>query len=122
MTSHNLDEVEKICSKIAIMKEGTIIKIGTMDELRSFYQSTIIVTFKHSVFPKSEQHTLINWLKSIGAHLELKDHYFTIHVESEKKIAEIIRALNKCKIDIYRVEVEEPSLEEIFLDERDSYL
>lgn len=36
MTSHNLAEVEKLCTRIGIMKEGKIVKIGTMDELRAF--------------------------------------------------------------------------------------
>lgn len=117
MTSHNLDEVEKICTRIAIMKEGKIVKIGTMDELRAFYQSTITVRIKHSPVPKSEQETLYRWLESVGTDLEMDDLYVTINIDDEKKFAEMIRAFNQCKVDVYRVEVEEPSLEEIFLDE-----
>jgi ABC-2 type transport system ATP-binding protein len=117
MTSHNLDEVEKICTRIAIMKEGQIVKIGTMDELRNFYRSTITVKIKHSPMPKSEQVKLHQWLESVGTDLDIKDPYVTITIDDEKKIADIIRAFNKCKVDIFRVEVEEPSLEEIFLEE-----
>lgn len=117
MTSHNLDEVEKLCTRIAIMKEGKIVKIGSMDELRSFYRSTITVELKHSPIPKSEQVKLHQWLDSAGTDLEIKDSYVTISINNEKKIAEIIRAFNQCKVDVYRVEVDEPSLEEIFLDE-----
>lgn len=117
MTSHNLDEVEKICSRIAIMKEGQIVKIGTMDELRSFYRSNMTVKLKHSPIPKSEQVQLYQWLESAGTDLEIKDPYVIINMDNEKKIAEMIRAFNQCKVDVYRVEVEEPSLEEIFLDE-----
>lgn len=117
MTSHNLDEVEKICTRIAIMKEGQIVKIGTMDELRAFYRSTITVKFKHSPVPKAKQVTLYQWLGSVGTDLEIKDPFVIINIDDEKKIAEIIRAFNQCKIDVFRVEVEEPSLEDIFLDE-----
>lgn len=117
MTSHNLDEVEKICTRIAIMKEGQIVKIGTMEELRSFYRSTITVKLKHSPIPESEQVRLHQWLESAGTDLDMKDSYVTLNVNNEKKIAEIIRAFNQCKVDVFRVEVEEPSLEEIFLDE-----
>jgi ABC-2 type transport system ATP-binding protein len=117
MTSHNLDEVEKICTRIAIMKEGQIVKIGTMYELRAFYRSTITVKLKHSPVPKSEQVKLQQWLESVGTDIELKDSYITINIDDEKKIADMIRAFNQCKVDVYRVEVEEPSLEEIFLDE-----
>ncbi|SHH46878.1 ABC transporter ATP-binding protein [Virgibacillus chiguensis] len=117
MTSHNLDEVEKICSRIAIMKDGKIGKMGSMDELRAYYQSTITVTIKHSPIRSTHLPTLEQWLTLTGTQLEMKTSQFTIHVTSEKKIAEIIRALGKYNIDIYRVDVNEPSLEEIFLDE-----
>lgn len=117
MTSHNLNEVEKICSRIAIMKEGQIVKIGTMDELRAFYRSTITVKLKHSPIPKPEQVTLLQWLDSVGTNLEMKEPYLTINMDDEKKIAEMLRAFHQYKVDVYRVEVEEPSLEEIFLDE-----
>ncbi|MEB2492421.1 ABC transporter ATP-binding protein [Peribacillus frigoritolerans] len=117
MTSHNLYEVEKICTRIAIMKEGQIVNIGTMEELRKIYRSTITVKLKHSSVPKSEQVKLHQWLESVGTDLEMKDPYMTINIDDEKKIADMIRAFNQCKVDILRVKVIEPSLEEIFLAE-----
>ncbi|MFJ7928879.1 ATP-binding cassette domain-containing protein [Peribacillus sp. NPDC096448] len=117
MTSHNLYEVEKICTRIAIMKEGQIVNIGTMEELRKIYRSTITVRLKHSSVPKSEQVKLHQWLESVGTGLEMKDPYMTINIDDEKKIADMIRAFNQCKVDVLRVNVKEPSLEEIFLAE-----
>ncbi|MGE6717418.1 ATP-binding cassette domain-containing protein [Peribacillus frigoritolerans] len=117
MTSHNLYEVEKICTRIAIMKEGQIVNIGTMEELRKIYRSTITVKLKHSSVPKTEQVKLHQWLESVGTELEMKDPYMTINIDDEKKIADMIRAFNQCKVDILRVKVKEPSLEEIFLAE-----
>lgn len=121
MTSHNLDEVEKLCSRIAIMKEGRIVKMGSMDELRSFYQTRIVVKIKHGNIPESEEARLLQWLEGAGEELELLDNRLQITVGQEKKIAEIIRAFNQCKVDVYSVEVEEPTLEEIFLDERNQH-
>jgi len=117
MTSHNLAEVEKLCTRIAIMKDGRIVNCGTMDDLRAFYRSTIKVKIKHSPIPTSEQMKLHEWLESAGTDLEIKEPYVMITVKDEKKIAEIIRAIQKCRADVLRVEVEEPSLEDIFLEE-----
>ncbi len=117
MTSHNLAEVEKLCTRIGIMKEGQIVKIGTMDELRAFYRSTMTVQLKHSTIPTGEQRTLYQWLESVGRDLVIEDTNLSITIDDEKKIAEMIRGFNRCKTDIYRVEVKEPTLEEIFLDE-----
>lgn len=117
MTSHNLDEVEKVCTRIAIMKDGLVAKIGTMEELRSFYRSTLTVKFKTSPIPKAEEHTVMAWLETVGSDISAEDSQIIITLNDEKKIAEIIRAFNQKKIEVYRVEVDEPSLEEIFLEE-----
>ncbi|MCJ1907787.1 ABC transporter ATP-binding protein [Planococcus ruber] len=117
MTSHNLDEVEKICTTIAIMKDGSIVKSGTMDELRSYYRSAITVELKHAAVPASESQNLYAWLETTGSELRRETGFTSITVGSEKKIAEIIRAFTRCQVDIFRVEVNEPSLEEMFLAE-----
>lgn len=116
LTSHNLDEVEKLCTRIAIMKEGRIVKIGTMDELRAFYRTNIIVKIRHSIVPVSEEQKLRQWLEGKGTDVQFGDKLTFITVDEDKKIAEITRAFTACKTDIFRVEVEEPTLEEIFLD------
>ena len=116
LTSHNLDEVEKLCTRIAIMKEGRIVKIGTMDELRAYYRTTIIVKIKHGPIPLSEEQKLYDWLQGKGKDIQLGGKILEITVDEERKIAEITRAFTACKTDIYRVEVEEPTLEEIFLE------
>ncbi|UQZ73948.1 ABC transporter ATP-binding protein [Niallia circulans] len=116
LTSHNLDEVEKLCTRIAIMKEGRIVKIGTMNELRAFYRSNIIVNIKHSPIPVSELSKFHQWIKDKGTEIHLKEESLTITVEEENRISEITRALTACNTNVYRVNVEEPTLEEIFLD------
>ncbi|MCP3740295.1 ATP-binding cassette domain-containing protein [Rossellomorea sp. BNER] len=117
MTSHNLNEVEKICTKIAIMKDGMIINEGTLDDLRALYLSSITIQIKHSSF-SSKQDEVIPFLQSIGREINLNGNKTTLILDSEEKIPVIIRAMMNLKIDIYRINVDEPSLEEIFLDNR----
>ncbi len=117
MTSHNLNEVEKICTTIAIMKDGNIVKSGTMDELRAFYRSTITIELKHDLIPPSEAQKLDAWLETVGSELQKTSSSTTITVSSEQKIAEIIRAFTHCQVNILRVGVSELSLEEMFLAE-----
>lgn len=117
MTSHNLDEVEKICTTIAIMKDGGIVKSGTMDELRAYYRSAITVQLKHDPIPTGEAQKLYAWLETAGTEIQQTASFTTITVGSEQKIAELIRAFTNCHVNIFRVEVNEPSLEEMFLAE-----
>ena len=117
MTSHNLHEVEKLCNRIAIMKDGVIVKLGTIEQLRRFYRSTITVKIKHLPIPSAKRTTLNEWLEKIGNDMRTDDDATSLTVDSEEKIAQIVRAFNQCKVDVLRVEVDEPTLEEIFLQE-----
>ena len=115
MTSHNLNEVEKICTRIAIMKDGTIINEGTLEELRAHYSSTIEVKIKHSAL--KNPNSVGQMLKRFASQISAQEQYSSFTVDSEGKIAAIVRAFTKENIDVYRINVEEPSLEEIFLEE-----
>lgn len=117
MTSHNLHEVEKLCHRIAIMKEGRIVKAGTMEQLRAHCRSTITVSLKHLPVPKTQTAMLYDWLEGFGTEVEAQETSTRVTIDAEEKIAQVIRAFNQCKVDILRVEVNEPTLEEIFLEE-----
>ncbi|MGN7288718.1 ABC transporter ATP-binding protein [Bacillus velezensis] len=114
MTSHNLNEIEKICSKIAIMKKGSIFNEGTLIELKKQYTSNIKVKFKHSV-KEENLNDIKDAVGNFGSDIFIKKNEFSLSVSSEDKIPAIIRILTERNIDIYRVIVEEPSLEEIFM-------
>ncbi|MGD7053777.1 ABC transporter ATP-binding protein [Sutcliffiella horikoshii] len=115
MTSHNLNEVEKICTRIAIMKDGAIINEGTLEELRAHYSSTIEVKIKHSVL--KNPNSVGQMLKRFATQVIAEEQYTSFTVDSEEKIASIVKAFTKEHIDVYRINVNEPSLEEIFLEE-----
>lgn len=116
MTSHNLYEIEKICTRIAIMKDGGILREGTLDELRKHFMSSITVYIRHSQIPEQHFGLISNFLESAGEEVNFRDNELSLVVNSEEKIPAIIRVLTNCKVNIYRVHVDEPSLEDIFLD------
>ncbi|AQR78965.1 ABC transporter ATP-binding protein [Paenibacillus larvae] len=117
MTSHNLHEVEKICTRIAIMKSGKILNEGTLNDLRAHYMSAVTVEIQHSPF-STRKDTIQQFLESLGRDIQFKGSRTSIVVESEDKIPTIIRTLTKYDIDIFRVNVDEPSLKDIFLETR----
>ncbi|EME73233.1 ABC transporter ATP-binding protein [Bacillus sonorensis] len=116
MTSHNLHEIEKICTRIAIMKDGSILREGTLDELRRHFMSAMTVSIRHSQIPEQHRGLIGNFLESAGDDIEYRGNELSLVVNSEEKIPAIIRVLTNCKVNIYRVHVDEPSLEDIFLE------
>jgi ABC-2 type transport system ATP-binding protein len=115
LTSHNLDEVEKLCDEIAIMKEGSIQCQGSMEELQRRHQESIVVKIKHSPIPVEDISSIKTIIESVGKDLILSKEQTIVKVENEKNISVINRAFSQHQVDVYRVEVDAPTLEEIFL-------
>lgn len=116
LTSHNLDEVEKICDEIAIMDKGIIQAQGSMEQLRAMYQPNIQVVVKHSKIPESYFVTLKQIFETVGQNIKWSEKQTVLYLPDEDSISIITRALSQSKVDVLRVEVDEPSLEEIFLN------
>lgn len=116
LTSHNLDEVEKLCDEIAIMDKGVIRAQGSMNQLRREYQSQLTVKIKHSPYPEKQKPELLQIFNKVGRDVQLGAENITIVIEEESDIPVINKALISAEIDVYRIEVDEPSLEDIFLD------
>lgn len=114
-TSHNLDEVEKLCDEIAIMKDGVIVSKGSIEDLRRKYQSSINVKIKHSKLSMENQNSLKSIFESVGKNIEWNEEYTFITVNDEENIPVLTKALNGMNINVYRMEIDEPSLEEMFI-------
>lgn len=97
-SSHNLAEVRKICDRVAIIKEGEIIKIASINELISSDIYMIKIKTKNKL--------------SNGYNVIAKTNEFTT-ILYEGNVNDLIKDLSK--YDIERILIEEPSLEEVFM-------
>jgi ABC-2 type transport system ATP-binding protein len=104
LSSHTLSEVQKMCKRVGIIKEGKIIAVEDIESLRKKQLRKIQVEFAHPV-EKDE-------IKCIGvtasqAHRNILSFMFSgkmndlLHVLTGKDVKDLI--------------IEEPSLEEIFM-------
>ncbi|MCZ2739502.1 ATP-binding cassette domain-containing protein [Bacillus safensis] len=116
LTSHNLDEVEKLCDEVAIMNKGVIQIKGSMDELRKAYKKNLTVYMKHSAASKTQIESLTLDLKDFAKKSEINELSSQIIIEDESSIPIINKLFISKSVDVFRIEVDEPSLEEIFLN------
>lgn len=118
MTSHNLHEVEKICTQIAIMKDGEISLQGSLRELQRTFKATFSVKLKTAPdLDEVYKKRLISSLNEAKLPHRWKKHYLIVDVASEEDIPALLKKIIMMEIAIYEVEVEQPSLEQIFLEE-----
>jgi ABC-2 type transport system ATP-binding protein len=103
-SSHILSEVQKLCNRVAIIKEGKIVKVEKISTLQENNYKKIKIESKSNVDK--------NILNISGVNnLEVKDN--TISFLFKGNINLITQKL--CEIDISNLLIEEPDLEEIFM-------
>lgn len=114
-TSHYMEEVEAICTKISIMDNGKIIAEGTKDELKSNFKNI------NKLILKIENTTSMdmNKLKEIDGveKVELNNNILEISNKIESNsLDEILMTLINNKVSIRSIEKTNVDLETVFLN------
>ena len=113
-TSHYMEEVEEICTRIAIIDHGKIIAEGTKEQLKS------IITDSKEIwigFKADEMHSLDS-LKTIPGVTAVLQEENTLKIVSKAEVNNlnrIIQQLIKDQVEIRSVEEQAPNLESVFL-------
>ncbi|KRT91777.1 ABC transporter ATP-binding protein [Bacillus paralicheniformis] len=113
-TSHYMEEVEEICTRIAIVDHGKIIAEGTKEQLKSIITNTKDI----QVVLKSAENVDIGELKTISGveAAALEDN--TIKINSDagvNNLNQIIEKLMKNGAEIRSLEEKAPNMETVFL-------
>ncbi|MGO4547262.1 ATP-binding cassette domain-containing protein [Paenibacillus sp. 2TAB23] len=113
-TSHYMEEVEEICTRIAIIDHGKIIAEGTKGQLKA-----IITNQKNiSIEVRSAENLDRSKLEGIAGvnRVEVEDRIVKVTSDSEvNNLNRIIQQLMADDLEIRSVEENEPSLETVFL-------
>jgi ABC-2 type transport system ATP-binding protein len=114
LSTHHLEDAEKLCRRVLIMNKGKCLLIGTPDELRSkISEKPIIEVYLKQVTPK-----ILTALKANRTVEEVKEQENKLLI-SIKEIAaatpEIVRTIVLADGDILSVNALRPSLEEAYL-------
>lgn len=114
-TSHYMEEVEQICTRIAIMDKGKNIAIGTKDELKKMIKNTETITVEMSDISREDL-----------AAIEKLEHVYQVTFEGGKLVVKcsggkhnLIRVMNYIQehdIPCGRVYSELPTLNDVFLE------
>jgi ABC-2 type transport system ATP-binding protein len=103
-SSHILSEIQMLCKRVAIIKEGTIIKVEDIDTLRRKQLKKVNILFKDKM--SAENFRIAGFEVAAGIDNSLSFMY-------SGPIDELLTQLSGKKID--DMTIEEPSLEEIFM-------
>src|ERR1700704_1056865 len=115
MTTHYIEEAERLCDRVAIMDAGQIIAIGTPRELqeRSANQSSIEIRLKQPLTDSA----LPQWAESIRS--LVSDDRFQITVYSKRPartLVEMVKWIDASGFELDDVRLSRPTLEDVFIE------
>lgn len=114
-TSHYMEEVEQICSRIMILDKGKAIATGTKEELKAKISLGEKITVE-SFDVTQEQLLKIKGLPNISS-AEYRDHLLVIKSNKGKNNLEnVLDFLKKENIQFGKIYSELPSLNDVFLE------
>lgn len=113
-TTQYMEEIERLCTDIAILDHGRIIARGNKDELKSM----VSVEEKVRIKLETLNYTIVDKIKAIYGVKEcnVSENYIDIiSSKGSKNLGTIIDLIVNSNIEILDINIEKPSIEAVFL-------
>lgn len=104
LSSHILSEVEKLCDRVGIIRQGKIIETGTLKELRHLTRTSLLVETKQPL--KS-----LNEVKGVH-NIEEKDQALSFQVDTEE-LSNVLKYVSQ--FEVVKLESAPAKLEDLFM-------
>jgi ABC-2 type transport system ATP-binding protein len=115
MTTHYIEEAERLCDRVAIMDAGCIVAIGTPRELqeRTLGQSTIEVRWDR-VLTGGE---IPQWSKTAATTLHADGAGVTVtSTHPARTLVEMVKWIDQAGMEIEDIHLKRPTLEDVFIE------
>ena len=108
LSSHDLAEVQSVCDRIGIIKEGRMVLVEEIENLITKFLQNIVITFSPGNVPSVDE---LQEIENVQSVVKDNDRRFKLTVKDD--INELIQWLSGYNVE--RLNIEDASLEEIFL-------
>jgi ABC-2 type transport system ATP-binding protein len=111
-TSHYMEEVQSLCTRIGILDHGKLIACDTLPNLLRQMNGVI------RIHPVEASPALLQRLGGLADARVVRENGNSIELESQtvnKTLLGVISILNDMQVGLHGLEIEEPSLERVFL-------
>jgi ABC-2 type transport system ATP-binding protein len=118
LTTQYLEEADELTHRLAIIDQGKIVAEGTPQDLKAQIGGDAITVTLHNDAPAETVERVAALLRRFpgAGDVTVLDRSVTMYLaDGGSRIAEVVRALDAESIDVARLELGEPTLDEVFL-------
>lgn len=110
-TSHNMAEVEEMCSRIIFLQKGKIVAQGAPNQLKKEIRDYYL----ELSFASEQELKVMQFLESKAWSYEIKSPGHLSVKTSADDLAQMLQLISREDFGIYDIDVNKPDLEEVFL-------
>ncbi|MCS7099302.1 MAG: ABC transporter ATP-binding protein [Sulfolobales archaeon] len=117
-TSHNMFEVELVCDRVILINKGVIVAEGTPERLKSMLPDVRAI----EVYSKQPPGSLAEEVAKLGLEVreqnQVQEGLYVLKIlarRPDEVVGDIMKIAVSRGIDIVRMKVEEPTLEDVFI-------
>jgi ABC-2 type transport system ATP-binding protein len=116
LTTHYMEEADKLCNRVAIMDHGRILALGTPAELKQSVGADTVVTVKTSGDQGQLGELLTHEVQGVTRTRSV-DGAIQLHMQAtERLVPRIVLCAERAGFDILDLSIAEPSLETVFIN------
>lgn len=112
MTTHYMDEADKLCDRIAIIDFGKIVKVGTPNELKGMLGGDIITVYTN------DSETFLNQVKKLEFVSEVSPREGGVRItvnNGETAIPKLFEEASRIGVSINNISLSRPTLDDVFI-------
>jgi len=106
MVTHQMEEVERLCDRIILLKDGVSRAYGTVEEVQNEFGNTLIHVEHQGRIPLADSYKIIQKSESNS----------TLEVANGTKLADILRRLVESGVNVSKFTPSRKSLDDIFVE------
>lgn len=114
MTTHYIEEAERICDRIAFIVKGKIVKIGTLEQLMQDVQNEHIIKLKLSSDIKNLRTEIEDNFRNCWVEIPGEDSCLIISREPIS-LSPVLQFLDAKGVSVYEAMAIKPTLEDVFV-------
>ena len=116
LTTHYMEEADKLCDRVAIMDHGKILALDTPEALKRSVGADTIVTVKASGDPQALAERLEHEIGEV-TRTRISDGAVELHVQgADRLVPRVVNVAESGGADVADLSVSEPSLETVFIN------